>query len=104
MTDIGALRPAKLAVDFRFKWQDRKNEINERAHRARAARTPKPNGWRNIFHDWKIRQSPAHAGSDTMREIRRIDKDEDIGRQGDDGIDRLAQPPQYRRQFRNNRP
>src|SRR5712691_8735342 len=94
MADIDAGRPAELAMDLGLERQQCQNQVDRAAHGRRPARSPYPNGRRDIFHDRETGQAPAHARGDSVGEVGRIDKDEHIGRRGRDRRDGLAQPSQ----------
>ena len=90
MPDIGAGRPAELAVHLRLKGQDGEDLVDEGRHAARAARTPDPDARRDVLDDRDRRPRLPHAPCDAEIESGAVDDDEHVRVRLDDRLGRLA--------------
>ena len=89
MPHISAGRSAKPLVRFRLERQQRQQMINVDAHFGRPAGAPRPYSRTDVIHDRQMRQTGPHAPGHAMREVGRVDDDQNVWRRGNNGVSRL---------------
>jgi hypothetical protein len=79
MADIGAWRPAKLAVNLWLEWKQREHVIHDARHPLCAPGPPGPHGRRYIVDDRKVRPKLRHPFSHRMGESGTVDDHQNVG-------------------------
>jgi len=89
-----AWRPTEIVHCFGLKRKKSQHMIDIGPHRARPARTPRPDRGTNIIDDRNVRGAFAHAACYAMTEFRAVDNDQNIRLCRDDRIGSFPYAPQ----------
>ena len=99
---VGAGRAAQLLMRVRLEREQRQQVINVTAHRARAPRSPRPDGRRHVVDDRNIWRCGTHASCNPVGEVRAVDNHQHIGTLRHHRLRGFADSAQQHRQAREH--